>query len=380
MFNSPVYYRALFLVLRETALVVLLGAFFLAANLGRSDAQTPVGSAKQSAAALLQQGREEAARGEWAEADVTLEKAQRLAPENTEVLANLGKVKARVGEIAPAIGIFRQVAALHPRSAEAHLDLAIALADALNLTEALDQISRAQQLSPDLPMVRLTHATDSRGPAPHGRRRSGVFKSGNALAPSNPDCYFYWALLERENGNNPKQTSLLQTLVKLQPRNDKAWLLLGNSLAYQSKQQEAIASWREALSINPQSSQAVYKLSRALRATDPAEAKKLENDFAALRESSESLDKVKTLGNQAYLAMQSHDWQIAIKTFKQAVDLCGDCAASGTLHKDLGLAYCNSGQWNEGRTELIAARRLNPEDPDIVRALAILEQSTGAHQ
>ena len=350
------------------ALVVVSSCFVMD---GRCYAQ-----ATGNAAGLLQQGLDEAARGELAKADVTLEKAQTLAPKDPDVLTSLGKVKARIGELGAATALFREVVALQARSAEAHLNLAVALADAHSLTEALSEIVRAQQLSPNMAAAHLNHARILADL--HRTAEAEVeFSHAATLEPSNPDCFFYWALLERETSDYARETALLRTLVKLQPRNDQAWLLLGNSLAYQAKQKEAIASWREALAINPQSSQAVYKLSRALRTNDPAEAKRLEEDFAALRQGSENLDKIKTLGNQAYSAMQTQDWAAAITTFKQAVDLCGDCGVSGTLHKDLGLAYCNSGQWKEGRTELQIALRLLPQDPDIVRALAILDQKTG---
>ncbi len=362
----------------QGAMGTLFAALCCTAPLNRCVAQTSdVSTARSAATALMEQGIEEAAQGRLAEADVTLERAEKLAPDDARVLASLGKVKARVGEVEPAISLFRHVATLQPRSAEAHLDLAVALADARHLDEALAQILRAQELSPGLAAAHLNHARILADLHRTADAEPEFAKAAN-LAPSNPDCFFYWALLEREKGNYVKESSLLKALVMLQPRNDTAWVLLGNSLAYQSKQPEAIASWREALTINPHSSQAVYKLSRALRASDPAEAKRLEEDFAALRQSSETLEGIKALGNQAYTAMQAKDWTTAIATFKQAIDRCGDCAVSGTLHKDLGLAYGNSGLLQEGKAELEIALQLNPQDPDIARALAVLSQKTPA--
>jgi len=364
---------ALRVVSRMVALLVAILWFGI--QIGRCYAQVSDGKAGPSVAALLQQGVDQASRGQWAEADLSLEKAQKLAPNDVEVLTNLGKVKAKIQQVEAAIKLFRRVVIVEPRSAEAHLDLAVALADAHNLTEALNEILLAQQLAPALPGVHLNHARILADL--HQTADAEIeFAKATKLEPSNPDCYFYWALLERGNGNLARETSLLETLVKLQPGNEEAWILLGDSFASQSKQQEAIVSWRRALSINPQSSSAVYKLSRALRTTHPAEAKQLEADFAALRKNSQSLDEIKTLGNAAYGAMQSQEWAEAIKKFRQAIDLCADCAVSGTLHKDLGLAYCDNGQLAEGRTELEIALRLSPRDPDIVRALAILSQPT----
>ena len=358
-------------------------ALLLLAALAHADrnvchAQATAGDPKQPVAALLQQGIDLAASGKLAEAEVPLEQARTLAPEDAAVLTALGKVKARMKEVGPAVAIFREVTVAHPRSAEAHLNLALALADTQNLPDALSEVSKAVQLAPNSAEAHLNRA---RVLADLHRQADAEaeFVKAAALSPSNPDCFFYWALLEREKSNYEKESSLLQSLVKLQPRNDEAWLLLGDSFSYQSKKQEAIASWRQALAINPHSRQAVYKLSRALRPTNPEEAKKLESDFAALRQNSESLDDVKKLGNEAYVAMQSQNWTVAITTFKQAIALCGDCEVLGTLHKDLGLAFCDSGQFTEGRKELELALQLTPGDPDVVKALTVLDHQTTAH-
>ena len=91
-----------------------------------------------------------AARGELGQAEILLEQARTAAPHNTEVLTALAKVKDRVGESQDAIAIFRQVADATPRSGEAHLNLAMALADSKDLTGALDEATKAVELAPKL--------------------------------------------------------------------------------------------------------------------------------------------------------------------------------------------------------------------------------------
>jgi tetratricopeptide (TPR) repeat protein len=359
---------------RSACLVCGLSLGLLLASQHRSVcfAQKSANTPKESAVLLLQRGLDLASRGQFAEAEAALEQARTEAPENTQVLVTLAKVKARLGETPGAIQLFTQVTVLLPQSSEAHLDLAIALADDGKLTQALSEVTRAVELAPGSALPHLNRARvlfDL-----HQQQQAETeFATAARLSPSNPDCFYYWALLDRERGDFPKETAHLRTLVKLQPRNDEAWTLLGASLAYQSKRAEAIACWRQALAINPNSSKALYQLSHALRATDPAEAKKLDGRFAALQRDSETLDQVKTLGNQAYASMKAQNWNQAIQTFRQAISLCGECAVSGGLHKDLGIALCNQGQVAEGRLELQTALRLDPDDPDIVRALSVLD-------
>ena len=39
------------------------------------------------------------------------------------------------------------------------------------------------------------------------------------------------------------------------------------------------------------------------------------------------------------------------------------------LHKDLGLIYCHSGDFKNGRIELLEAQKLSPGDEDVAKAL-----------
>lgn len=337
-------------------------------------AQTQTAADKKSAADFLSQGLDLAAAGQLAQAEVVLEKAQTLAPKNTEVLTALAKAKARIGERQAATELFREVTAILPASADAHLDLAIALADQADLKGALREVTSAVELTPNRGLAHLNRA---RILSDLNRRpeAEAEFTTACKLSPSNPDCFFYWALLERQMGNFAKETSLLRTVVRLQPANDEAYVLLGKSLNYQSKQAEAIACWRKALAINPKSQEAVYSLSRALRATDPSQSKTLDKQFFSLQQQANSLEQIKALGNQAYVAMNNKNWPIAITTLRHAIDLCGDCEVSATLHKDLGLALCQGGDLSEGRQELQLALRLNPNDPDILKALSLVSNN-----
>src|SRR5882724_979122 len=92
---------------------------------------------------LVKEGQDLAAQGRFAEAEVPLKQAAELAPENYAVLTLLGKVEGRLRKPADAIALFRRVVSGQPKMADAHENLAIALADAGNLEEALQEISTA---------------------------------------------------------------------------------------------------------------------------------------------------------------------------------------------------------------------------------------------
>jgi len=115
------------------------------------------------------------------------------------------------------------------------------------------------------------------------REAGGEFASAARLAPDNPDCYFYWSLAEQAQGNFTKEEELLQKLVKLDSNNVKAHIRLANNLLYQNRTAEAIAELRAALAIDPNSTQAVYKLSRVLHSIDPRNQKNCAPDSIGSR-------------------------------------------------------------------------------------------------
>jgi tetratricopeptide (TPR) repeat protein len=309
--------------------------------------------------------------GQLGQADILLEKARAVAPHNTQVLTALAKVKGRVGELPASIALFREVASATPRSTEAHLNLAMALADNKDLNGALEEASRAVELSPKLASAHLNRARILADMHRASDARA-EFATVSRLTPNDSDCYFYWALIERENDNYAKESSLLQTVVRLQPENEKALNLLGQSLMNEGKEAEAIAAWRRVLKLDPNSSEATYSLSLALRTTNDQESKRLMARFHELQQRDKQLHQVNTLGNQAYEAMNNRQWPEAITLLKQALEQCGDCELLATIHKDLGLSFCQNGDLKQGEAELRIAQRLNPADPDTLKALAAI--------
>jgi Flp pilus assembly protein TadD len=364
----------MFAPLRKRWLACLCAITLASASLAATVQNGPSSKNEQGAKELLSQAMNLAAEGRFGQADILLEQARTAAPHNTQVLTALAKVKGRVGELSEAIALFREVTNATPRSTEAYLNLAMALADNKDLGGALGEATKAVELSPKLASAHLNRARILADMHRASDARA-EFELASQLAPTNADCYFYWALVERENDNYVKESSLLRTVVRLQPENEKAINLLGQSLMNESKEAEAIAAWRHVLKLDPNSSEATYSLALALRNTDDAESKRLMQRFHQLQEQDKHLHQINTLGNEAYEAMNNHQWPQAITLLRQAIDLCGECSLQAALHKDLGLSLCQSGDLHTGETELRIAQRLNPADPDVLKALAMIPHS-----
>jgi tetratricopeptide (TPR) repeat protein len=263
------------------------------------------------------------------------------------------------------------VTELIPHSANAHVDLAIALADSGDLNSALAETATAISINPALAIAHLNRARILSDLNQDGEARN-EFALAAKLAPDNPDCYYYWSFEERAQGNFTKETELLRKVVKLQPGNVKAHIKLADSLLDQNRTTEAVAELRIALGIDPNSAKATYKLSRALRTTDPEESKRLSDQFLRLKAQNSVVDQAKALANEAFHAFTVQNWREAVRLFSEALDTCGDCEIESALHRNLGLTLCRDGQIERGAEELRKALALNPEDRDAAKALEMI--------
>jgi tetratricopeptide (TPR) repeat protein len=365
--NAPVMLRAVRWLgknsqSRVIALMALCCVFSLGSIFAIADEAAP------NSSELLERGRKLLAAGKLAEAELVLDRAEKFAPSDSVILTLDAKVKGRLGQYSSAVDLLKRAIGLTPGSAQAHIDLAIALADSGDLDGALAETATAISISPDTETAHLNRArilSDMK----RDQEAGDEFVLAARLSPSNPNCYYYWSLAEQAQGNFTKEAELLRKVVKLEPRNVKAHIALANDLLDQNQTDEAVAELRIALAIDPISAQALYKLSHALRTTNPDESAKLRAQFGQLKAQNSVVDHAKTLANEAFHAYTVEDWRESVRIFREALETCGDCEIESTLQRDLGLALCRDGQIKRGAEELRKALALNPEDRDAAKAL-----------
>jgi len=338
------------------ALIASLGSISLACSAQHAAKGTSEKGTSETNS-LVTQARALVAQGKLAEAEIALNQARDLSPDRLDLLTLLGKVEGRVGDYSQAVLTFRH----------------IALADNKDLSSALDETAAALALAPHSAIAHLTRARildDLHRP----QDSEAEFALVSKLAPENADCLYYWSLLEREQGNLPRETELLQRLVKLRPNDERAWFSLGRSLSEQSRDQEAIPPLRKAIALDPDAGGALYLLAKKVQKQNPAEYRQLMQRFQQTRDKSKDLDAIKTIGNQAYQASQRQDWPESIRLFREALASCDTCSIASALHRDLGLVLCRDGQIDQGKAELQDALALDPDDRDAAQALTILNQ------
>jgi hypothetical protein len=124
--------------------------------------------------------------------------------------------------------------------------------------------------------------------------------------------------------------------------------------------------------LQPGHTEALYNLSRAVARNDPAESKRLRDRLMHSQQERQTTERAETLANSAISAANMRDWQKAASQLREAIAICGDCPAKWTLHKNLGLILCQSGDLVTGERELRLASTRLPGDAEIQNALATL--------
>jgi tetratricopeptide (TPR) repeat protein len=270
--------------------------------------------------------------------------------------------------------------ALDPHSADAYLNVGIALADQYQTDAALEQFSKAAQLAPA-----SAAAHYNKGRALFDLRRDGEalpeLEHAVRLEPNHAGALYLLAMIDKQAGNPEHSAKLLEKVIELQPDNSDALYMLGQNLSKMGRTAEAVARWKQALSVSPEHAEALYNLTRALAKSDPAASRQYEARFTALQEKRQITDRAETLGNFAIASAAARDWRQAIAQLTEALKICGDCRSLGDLHKDLGLIYCRSGDLKDGQAELLQAKKSKPDDPDVQEALQVIQNiHRDAHQ
>jgi Flp pilus assembly protein TadD len=166
---------------------------------------------------------------------------------------------------------------------------------------------------------------------------------------------------------------MFEKTLAIKPDNAEALYMLGHELLRKGDTAGAIKRWRKAIEINPRYDEVYYSLARLLAKSDPEEAKRLQERFEEMRAQQHIVDRAQLLGNFALTSADAHDWPQAVAQLKEAIETCGKCSALPQLHKDLGLIYCHSGDFKNGRIELLEAQKLSPGDEDVAKALHLLK-------
>ena len=315
--------------------------------------------------------------GQVAQGEQQLRAAIQIDPSDAGAYTALGMIQGKTGRGSEAVESFRKVVALQPDSAEAYLNLGIALVDQYDRTGGFKEFQEAARLAPQSPAVHYNVGRFYFETAKYEEARKEL-EEALRLDPTYAPALYFLALAAKQDNDLPRSTELFEKLLELQPQNPDAQFLLGQNLEHQGKSAEAVAHWKLALQADPNYSQALYNLARALKKTNDPEAQKYQDRYDQLQKDQQISDRVQQLGNFALAASNAQNWPQAFAQIQEAIQLCRSCPEAGHLHKNLGWMYFRTGKFEEAEKELGIALDLNPNDADAKQALAAIRKAQTA--
>jgi tetratricopeptide (TPR) repeat protein len=324
--------------------------------------------------ALVNLGLLLAQHGQVAQGEQQLRAAIQIDPSDPSAYTALGMIQGKSGRGVEAVESFRKVVALGPDSADAHLNLGIALVDQYDRTGGFQEFQQAARLAPQSPAVHYNLGRFFFETAKYEDARKEL-EQAVRLDPSYAPALYFLALAAKQDNDLPRSTELFEKLLALQPGNPDAQFLLGQNLEHQGNSSDAVTHWKLALQADPNYSQALYNLARALKKMNDPEAQKYQDRYDQLQKDQQISDRVQQLGNFALAASNAQNWPQAFAQIQEAMHLCGSCPEAAHLHKNLGWMYFRTGKLEEAEKELGIALNLNPSDAEARQALAAVQKA-----
>ena len=339
--------------------------------------QQAIDSDSKYTKALVNLGLLLAQHGQIARGEQQLRAAIQIDPNDPSAYTALGMIQGKSGRGGEAVESFRKVVALQPDSADAHLNLGIALVDQFDRTGGFKEFQEAARLAPQSPAAHYNLGRFFFETAKYEDARKELEEAVHLDTNYAPALYFL-ALAAKQDNDLPRSTELFEKLLALQPGNADAQFLLGQNLEHQGNASDAVAHWKLALQADPNYSQALYNLARALKKANDPEAQKYQDRYDQLQKDQQISDRVQQLGNFALAASNAQNWPQAFLQIQEAMQLCGSCPEAAHLHKNLGWMYFRTGKLEEAEKELRIALNSNPNDVDAKQALAAIQKARAA--
>ena len=217
--------------------------------------------------------------------------------------------------------MLRKVVAARPDSFQDHLNLGIALADHLEVEAALAEFTQAVALNRARQSAHYNRGRlllDER----HFEDAKPELEKALSLDEHFGDAVYLLAVTERQLGETAKSLELSEKSVQLAPGNPRADHLLGQNLSSAKRDREAIAAWKHAVQLDPNSTEVLYRLSQVLHGTDPPEAAKAGRGSRKARlAEQQATSQADITGNLALAAANNHDYAQAITELQKAIEI-----------------------------------------------------------
>ena len=192
-----------------------------------------------------------------------------------------------------------------------------------------------------------------------------------ARAPDSSEAHRLLGTAYGIRGDMTSSVRHLRDAVRLNPRDERAWIALASTLEDTDGRTDAAAALRASIDALPDSGALRWRLRSLLR-------ERIDESDLDLLAVADSLvlfaGKGALLGQLAGMAQGHLDYERAVKLHELRVALTPNNAAA---HEALGRAYVEQGQEETGYAELVTALLLNPLDAETLTALGQLHLAAG---
>jgi len=312
------------------------------------------------------------AEGKARAAVTSLEEAIKQAPadEQTKLQAALGLAYADSGDAERALSILKDLAASHPDSADAHLNLGVLYAEKMHpadMDSAAAQFREALRLDPSMDAARLALV--------HVLVALKEYSEAVPLAleytkrePKDGQGFYALGLASRAVAKPGVAIEALQHAAALIPNEPEVRITLGTLLAGDGKTDAAIEQLRVAERINPSDPEVHKELASLLeKAGNQQQARAERAKLAKLKSADESQRVIAKLNQQASRSLSAGDAKAAVESYEKALRLD---SGNAKLHYNLALALDRLSDLTSERRELEKSLQLDP-------GLAVAENQRG---
>ncbi len=313
--------------------------------------------------------------GHAGESVAAFEQALRYYPDMAEAHGNLGwalvNEPARFDE---GIAHLRRALQLRPDFYRAHNSLGLALSrSAGTFAESVKEFEAALAFDPDYAAARINLGNTLLAA---GRVADAIlqFELARQITPGDPQVHYDLGLALARSGRPADAALAFEYALRLQPDNAEAHDDLGNVLSeLGDREAEALAHYRRALELDPNSAKIHFNLALALRASgDGSEA--VAHYQTALRLAPGRAEIWNSFGSFLFRLQRISDAAIA---YREAIRLQPDVPL---FHNNLGTALTEMHRFDEAMAPLRRAIALAPDYAEAHYNLGVALQSVGRNQ
>jgi protein O-GlcNAc transferase len=344
-----------------------LKSFFSAAK----DASPPA-SAKSAAAVIADhkgRGNMFLGEGRLEEAGACYRQAMKAAPDDADVYINMGYILMEQKQYEQAENYLKQAIAINPEGVDAFYMLGTMAREKGDLPEAIEHFNQVLGRKPDFEIVYsdLCLALFQDGRLADARL---VIEKGISLYPATADFHYYLGNLHFAGKDHEQAMASFRTALSIRPDYAEVYNNLGMALQAQGNLDAAAENFRKALVLQPGSVDGYTNLGRALHAQD-----KLDEAAQSYRQALAIHPDLPEVHNSYGQLLQAEGkLDAAIESYEKALVLKPEWA---NTHFNLGGALQISGRLDAAIQAYESALKIKPEYAEANLGLGSVLQEQG---